>query len=108
MRKIGSLSSVIKVSGTDGLLSKASFYIILNMAVFGFSFVLAQLAGVRLLYGCMAMLMSAFTYYTVNKNGQALQSLKEYSRKVETDLEKEVGSGQNKSIFIRNAYHQIK
>jgi signal transduction histidine kinase len=60
------------------------------------------------IYALMLFLLVAFAYYFVNKNGQLLRRLKEHSRKVETELEKEVISGQNKTKFIRNAYHEIR
>jgi signal transduction histidine kinase len=166
MRKIGTLWTFVIISGTDSLLVKVSFYLILNVAVFGFHFFSGQIAGSELMVGfplgltfylfesflfrlmcigattlvylsidfgfrsgmfgspeasatrmnsarwdifaLMLLILAAFAYYMVNKNGQLLRSLKEYSRKVETDLEKEVISGQNKTKFIRNAYHEIR
>ncbi len=165
MRKIGSFWPYVITSGTDSLFAKASFYLILNVVVFGFQFFSGHLAGTGLMtgfliglafylfesflsrlmcisvtvllyvfmdfgfqsgiigpsemgavrmnsvrwgiYALMILLLAAFCYYFVNKNAQVLRNLKEYSRKVETDLEKEVISGQNKTIFIRNAYHEI-
>ena len=166
MRKIGRLWTVVIISGTDGLLAKTSFYLILNVIVFGFDFFSGQIAGSELMVGfllgltfylfesflfrlmCisattlvylsidigfragivgsfetsvtrlnserwgafafMLFLLAAFAYYIVNKNGQLLRRLKEYSRKIATALEKEVISGQNKTKFIRNAYHEIR
>jgi signal transduction histidine kinase len=51
-------------------------------------------------YAIMLFLLAAVIYYSIKKN--------KYSRKVETELEKEVISGQNKTTFIRNAYHEVK
>jgi len=166
MRKIGTLWPFVIISGMDSLLAKASFYVILNVAAFGFSFFSGQFEGIQLMvgfliglafylfesflfrlicisattlvyvsmdfgflsgiigsshsgttrmnsilwsvYSLMLFLLAASAWYFVNKNGRLLCRLKEYSRKVETDLQKEVTSGQNKTKFIRNAYHEIR
>ena len=60
------------------------------------------------IFAFMLFLLAAFVYYFVHKNAQNLRRLKEYSRKLEADLENEVISGQNKTKFIRNAYHEIR
>jgi signal transduction histidine kinase len=54
------------------------------------------------------LLSIAVIYYFINKNNHLITNLKEHTRKVETELEKEVISGQKKTTFIRNAYHEIK
>jgi signal transduction histidine kinase len=163
---MGTLWPFITFSGADSILAKASFYLILNVAVFVFHFFPGQPAGSELMvgfliglafylfesflfrlmcisattlvyvsmdfgfrsgiigssetgttnlnsvrwsvYAFMLFLVAAFVYYFVNKNGQLLRRLKEYSRKVETELEKEVIAGQNKTKFIRDAYHEIR
>ncbi|HTI08631.1 MAG TPA: HAMP domain-containing sensor histidine kinase [Puia sp.] len=167
MRKIGILGPFVTISGTDSLLPKASFYLFLNLAVFGIYIFSGHLAGNGLMVGfliglvfylfdaflfrlicvsatmlvyvslqfgflsgiigslqtgsatrmnsslwsiyvLMVFVLVAFVWYFVNKNVQLLCRLKEYSRKVEADLEKEMISGQNKTKFIRNAYHEIR
>jgi signal transduction histidine kinase len=59
-------------------------------------------------YAIVLFVLAAVIYYAFEKNGRLITTLKEYSRKVETELEKEVISGQKKTTFIRNAYHEVK
>src|ERR1700754_3286610 len=59
MRKSGILWSIVTSSGTDSLLPKASFYLLLNLAVFGFYFFSGQFAG----NGIMAGFLVGFVFY---------------------------------------------
>ena len=59
-------------------------------------------------YALLLFLLAAFAYYFIKKNGRLITRLKDYSRKVETALEKEVSAGQKKTTFIRNAYHEVR
>jgi signal transduction histidine kinase len=123
MRRIRTLWTLIITSGADSLLAKLSFYLfgasILIFVSLDFTFrsgiIRSEGAGANriasdrwIVYALLLFLFAALAYYFIEKNSRLLRRLKEYSRKVETDLEKEVDSGQKKSTFIRHTYHEVR
>lgn len=89
-----------------------SFYFIFNAAAFHFY----TIPGQDHIYQWLLVLFILFTfllfaghlYIYTRKTNLLERHLKEYCRQVEADLKRELESGQIKSQFIRNAYHEVR
>ena len=89
-----------------------SLYFICNVAAFYFYTVPGSSATIRSVLALFIVfsfwLFAVHFYIYKRKNSLLVARLKEYCRKVEADLEKALDSGQKKSKFIRNAYHEVR